>query len=173
MKRLRGSSGPTLYYAGESAQPEGRANNGALLEPIINLRDPLPESPLYEHTGEHWLLVFDHRGACDDACKTGLYTIRQIRLMVGKEMDRVRRIFLHGETPPDTVFLADEHPGLVALRDDRLSEQLQNKKPTTLAAGGYFLIDPHANLVMYFRPDIDPADMVDDIKRLLKLSRIG
>jgi hypothetical protein len=27
--------------------------------------------------------------------------------------------------------------------------------------------------VMYFRPDLDPADMVDDIKHLLRLSRIG
>ena len=39
--------------------------------------------------------------------------------------------------------------------------------------GGYYLVDPHGNLVMYFGPDIDPRDMVDDIKRLLKLSRIG
>jgi len=162
-----------LYYAGGSTQPEGRANHGALLEPIINLRDPLPESPLFEHAGEHWLLIFDYQGGCDAACQDGLYTTRQIRLMLGKEMDRVRRIFLHGETAPDTVFLADEHPGLISLREDRLSEQLQKKRPATLAAGGYFLIDPNTNLVMYFQPDIDPADMVDDIKRLLKLSRIG
>jgi hypothetical protein len=35
------------------------------------------------------------------------------------------------------------------------------------------LIDPLGNLVMYFQPDLDPSQMVDDIKRLLKLSRIG
>ena len=50
---------------------------------------------------------------------------------------------------------------------------LDNKKPDALEAGGYYLIDPHGNLVLYFSPDIDPRDMVDDIKRLLKLSRIG
>jgi hypothetical protein len=27
--------------------------------------------------------------------------------------------------------------------------------------------------VMYFHPDLNPADMVDDIKRLLRLSHIG
>lgn len=162
-----------LYYGGEAAQPEGRANHGALLEPIINLQDSLPESPLYKHAGEHWLLLFEYQANCDEACQSGLYTIRQIRLMLGKEMDRVRRIFLHGETAPDTVFLANEHPGLISLREDRLSEQLQKKRPATLTAGGYFLIDPNTNLVMYFQPDIEPANMVDDIKRLLKLSRIG
>jgi hypothetical protein len=42
-----------------------------------------------------------------------------------------------------------------------------------LPAGGYYLVDPLGNLVMYFRPDLDPSDMVDDIKHLLRLSRIG
>ena len=50
---------------------------------------------------------------------------------------------------------------------------LDDKKPASLQAGGFYLIDPHGNLVMYFSPDVAPRDMVDDIKRLLKLSRIG
>jgi hypothetical protein len=71
------------------------------------------------------------------------------------------------------VLLADEHPGLVALNDGALKELLDNKKPTDLEAGGYYLIDPLGNLLMYFRPDIDPGAMVEDIKHLLELSRIG
>jgi hypothetical protein len=80
---------------------------------------------------------------------------------------------LHGTEPPDTHFIAEEHKGLITLQDAALRSVLDNKKPDTLAGGGYFLVDPHGNLVLYFRPDIDPQDMVDDIKRLLKLSRIG
>jgi len=64
-------------------------------------------------------------------------------------------------------------PGLIALENGGLSAILTNKKPEGLAGGGYYLIDPLGNLVMYFAPDIVPGDMVDDIKRLLKLSRIG
>jgi len=93
--------------------------------------------------------------------------------MLGKEMGRLLRVFLHGESSPDTVMLADKHAGLIALRDDRLLALLQNKKPEVLAAGGYFLMDPLGNLVMYFEPGINPGDMVADIKHLLKLSRIG
>ena len=88
-------------------------------------------------------------------------------------MDRVQRVFLHGETPPDTVFLAEEHPGLITIEDSGLTGLLRNKRPADVPAGGYFLIDPHGNLVMYFRPDLDPAEIVDDIKHLLRLSRIG
>ena len=71
------------------------------------------------------------------------------------------------------MFLDEEHKGLLALADEPLSELLSNKKPRELDGGGYYLVDPLGNLVLYFSPDIDPGDMVDDIKRLLKLSRIG
>jgi hypothetical protein len=80
---------------------------------------------------------------------------------------------LHGDTAPDTVFLANEHSGLIALQNSELSDLLMNKRPTEQPAGGYFLADPLGNLVIYFRPDIDPGDMVEDIEHLLKLSRIG
>ena len=162
-----------LYYGGQSMQPEGRANIGALLEPITHIPDVLPESPLLDEIEGHWLLVYNNEGACDEECRTALYTIRQSRLMLGREMDRVLRIFLHGETPPDTLFLAEEHEGLVTLTDAPLSALLDEKTPVGLADGGYFLVDPRGNLVMYFHPDIDPGAMVDDIKRLLRLSRIG
>jgi len=99
--------------------------------------------------------------------------LRQSRLMLGKEMDRLVRVFLHGDTAPDTVLLAGEHVGLIPLQDSRLYDVLENKKPAELEAGGYYLVDPLGNLVLYFHPDIDPSAMVEDIKHLLELSRIG
>ena len=160
-----------LYYQGGAFQPETRVNHGALLEPIINLEDELPVSAI--HANRAWRLVYANGGPCDDVCRQALHTIRQSRLMLGKEMDRVLRVFLHGDEAPDNLLTADEHQGLITLRDDALRSVLDNKKPRALAAGGYYLIDPHGNLVMYFSPETAPRDMVDDIKRLLKLSRIG
>jgi len=162
-----------LYFAGQDLTPAGRTNNGALLQPITNLNDAVPESPLYAHNDGYWVLLYANDAACDEACAHSLYTLRQSRLMLGKEMDRLVRVFLHGDTSPDTVLLADEHVGLVALNDGALKALLDKKKPVDLDAGGYYLIDPLGNLVMYFRPDIDPGAMVEDIKHLLELSRIG
>lgn len=162
-----------MYFTNSALIPEGRTNHGALLQPIVRLTDALPGSELHVHNEGHWLLLHADAGACDEDCEYALYTLRQTRLMLGKEMDRVVRVFLHGETPPDTVFLAEQHEGLVALRDDSLSELLDGKRPQGLAAGGYYLVDPLGNLVLYFPPDIDPSAMVEDVKRLLKQSRIG
>ena len=160
-----------MYYSGDALQPESRANRGALLEPIVSLVDAAPESQIHE--SRSWRLLYANDGECGERCREALYTLRQSRLMLGKEMDRVERVFLHGDQAPDNLLVSEEHRGLLALQDTALRAVLDDKKPVSLPAGGFFLIDPHGNLVMYFSPDIKPRDMVDDIKRLLKLSRIG
>ena len=160
-----------MYYGGGALQPESRSNHGTLLEPIVNLADAVPGSAL--HDSRAWRLLYANDGECGDSCLQALYTLRQSRLMLGKEMDRVERLFLHGEQAPDTLLLTEEHKGLVTLQDSALRTVLDDKKPGSLPAGGFYLIDPHGNLVLYFSPDVGPRDMVDDIKRLLKLSRIG
>ncbi len=162
-----------LYFSGEDLQPEGRTNHGALLEPITAIADVLPDSTIHSHNDGHWLLLYSNDQECNETCRDALYTIRQARKMLGREMDRVRRVFLHGESAPDTVFLAAEHEGLISMTDSNLGALLASKRPQNFAAGGYYLIDPLGNMVLYFPPDIDPSDMVDDIKRLLKLSSIG
>jgi len=161
-----------MYYGGHF-QPEGRTNHGALIQPIVNIAEELPGSDVAVSGDGYWVLIYADDSVCAGHCRDALYTLRQSRKMLGKEMDRLLRVFLYSESSPDTVMLADEHAGLIALRDDRLLALLQNRKPAALSAGGYFLMDPLGNLVMYFVPDIDPSDMVGDIKHLLKLSRIG
>jgi hypothetical protein len=93
--------------------------------------------------------------------------------MLGREMDRVERVFLHGDAPLDTLYIQAEHEGLVALAETPLADFLVNRIPPDVPPNGYFLVDPLGNLVLYFPPGINPRDMVSDIKRLLRLSRIG
>lgn len=162
-----------IYYSGPALVPEGRTNTGALLEPFVRLADELPDSPLHAVGERKWILLYANAGECDEACAYSLYTLRQSRRMLGEDMDRLVRVFLHGDTPPDTLFLAGEHEGLVTLRDTALDALLNSKRPAELDDLGFFLIDPLGNLVMYFEPDVDPAVMVGDIEHLLELSRIG
>jgi hypothetical protein len=162
-----------MYYGGHFTPTASGSNHGELLEPILSLNEAQPESELLAAGSGHWILLYSNDDSCEQACRDALFTMRQGRLMLGKEQDRVIRGFLHGDTLPDKVFLADAHQGLIATQDESLSRLLNNKKPAEVPNGGYFLVDPLGNLVMYFRPDIEPSDMVDDIKHLLRLSRIG
>ena len=161
-----------MYVSG-SFTPEGRSNHGALLDPVVNVGAVLPESAIVAESGGQWLMLYANAAECGDDCREALYRLRQARLMLGREMERVGRIFLHGDSSPDRVFLEGEHPGLKTMNDNGLRDLLEQKRPKSLMPGGIYLFDPLANLVMYFPPDLEPRDMVDDIKHLLKLSRIG
>lgn len=160
-----------MYYGGHFETTT--SNNGELLEPFASLAEEVPGSEVLERGRGSWLLLYTNNGECADTCRDALYTMRQGRQMLGKEQNRLLRVFLHGATSPDTVFITDEHQGLITTQEAGLSDFLNNKKPTELPDGGYYLVDPLGNLVMYFRPDLNPSEMVDDIKRLLRLSRIG
>jgi hypothetical protein len=94
-------------------------------------------------------------------------------MMLGNYVRRVKRVFLHGATTPDTVFLNEHHQGLITINDGGLRKLLDSKRPDDLPAGGLYLVEPLGNRVMYFSADLAIRNLVDDIKHLLKVSRIG
>lgn len=162
-----------MYYFNSSMTPDSGTNKGALLLPIVSLGDEVPQSEIHKARQNQWLMLYSNIGECDEECGQALVRLRQSRLMLGKDMRRVGRVFLHGDSLPDTVVLEEQHAGLIIMTDSKLSVLLEGKRPTTLASGGCYLIDPLGNLVMYFPPDLNPKEMVGDIKHLLKLSHIG
>ena len=161
-----------MYFSG-ALTPSGRSNYGVLLEPVVNIRDIMPETSLLSLADGQWMLLYANEAECGEPCREGLYRHRQVRLMLGRERQRVVRVFLHGDSPPDTVFLQGEHPGLKTTSDNDLARLLERKRPQDALPGGIYLVDPLFNLVMYFPPDLDPRELVDDVEHLLELSRIG
>jgi len=167
-----------LMYSGIfSWQPSGRTNHGELLQPIVNLGDadlqPTLRALSNGASDKHWLLIYVNTAACEATCQESLYRLRQSRLMLGSEMARVKRVFLHGSAVPDKVFIEQQHEGLLVLGHPDLGDFLRSQRPEHVPAGGLFLVDPLGNLVMYFAAELLPRDMVTDIKHLLDLSRIG
>jgi hypothetical protein len=158
-----------MYRTGVLA-PDGSSNHGDLISPIVNIGE---DSALGELAAGRWVMLYKSDTECGDACRTALHRLRQTRQMIGREMDRVVRVFLHGESPPDKVFLEGEHPGLQTINNKGLRDLLEEKRPNNSPPGGIYLFDPLANLVMYFPPDLKPRDLVDDVQHLLRLSRIG
>lgn len=160
-----------MYFSG-GLNPDGSSNHGDLLEPIINVPAELPDAPVVDLIGERWLMVYANAAGCVDDCPETLHRLRQFRLMLGKDMNRVDRVFVHSQ---ESVLLiqAASDTDLAVLHDGGLIRLLEQKQPPTSAAGGIFLIDPLGNLVMYFAPEIEPRDVLDDIEHLLRLSRIG
>ena len=166
-----------MYFGGDGWRPVATTNYGRLLLPVSTLGEPGNRQPLSAltagQTDNHWILVYVNTAECLDTCMEALYRQRQSRMMLGNDVRRMKRVFLQGAKAPDKVFLDEHHQDLIAIVDSGLGELLNTRRPDNLPAGGLYLIDPLGNLVMYFSAELAQRDVVDDLKHLLNLSRIG
>lgn len=168
------------YFTYYVIKPESRNNYGALLDPR---QYPIPElgshtldgaaASLRDYQGK-WVLLTVGRGDCADACQRQLFTLRQLRLMQGKEMERLERVWLITDGAPVQTMLMREYDGTDMLRVDaaRLAAWLPLEQGGALEDHIY-VIDPRGNLMMRFPKDADPGKMKKDISKLLRASAIG
>jgi cytochrome oxidase Cu insertion factor (SCO1/SenC/PrrC family) len=169
-----------LYYA-SNWRPGGQVNRGELVTPARSLPSVVLLTADGRDTGSgflrgQWTLVYVGDGACDARCRTALYTIRQVRLALGEKMERVQRAFLYRGSCCDQAFFETEHSGLlVANLDSPGGEELLRAFPDTgpALAEHIYVVDPLGNLMMRYESEGAAADMIKDLKRLLKLSHIG
>jgi cytochrome oxidase Cu insertion factor (SCO1/SenC/PrrC family) len=172
-----------LYYAPAAWRPTRTVNHGALIEPARQL----PEVSLPTIEGgatapdflrHRWTLIFAGRGDCDERCHDALYQMRQVRLALNRDMDRVQRLFFATEPCCDRPFLAREHHGLVVARGTsaeagRLLALFPTDSGPVATSGRIYIVDPLGNLMMVHPRDSNPKFLLEDLKRLLKLSQIG
>jgi hypothetical protein len=165
------------YYV---IKPQGRTNYGALIDPRSH---PIPSlatatldgrpQRLSDFKGK-WIMLQADSGICTEPCRTKLLDMRQLRLMQGKDMDRIERVWLVLDKEPLETMLMREYDGTHMLRADALA--VRNWLPVeqgTRIEDHIYLIDPLGNLMMRFPKDADPSKMKKDIAKLLKASRIG
>lgn len=169
-----------MYFSGDWA-PGATSNKGELITPPR----PLPEAPLtlagggttdgnFPHGA--WTLYLRTSDGCGESCRDRLYLMRQSHIALGKEAERVRRVLLVEGAAPDTGWLAGEHPDLLVVQADgedaaALLGAFPAAGPET--ADVIYLSDPLGNLMMRYPVEGDDRRILDDLKKLLKLSRIG
>jgi len=161
----------------------GITSRGQLISPAV----PLTEFALEQQDGDFnldsvrgiWTMLYVSSTPCEDTCKTNLYHMRQVRLLLNHRMNRVQRAVLVAGASPIQAAVLDEHPGLIVAAGDssevlglvrQIADAQQAMEPLPEAI---YLIDPFGNLMLRFAPDLDPGKMLKDIKHLLKVSRIG
>ena len=172
-----------LYYAPSAWRPAGMVNRGILIDPPRQLPQivlPIMQGGVTpaDFLRHRWTLVYVGGGACDERCHAALYQMRQVRLALNQDMERVQRLFVATDGCCDRPFLEREHPGLVvALGRSEAAAHLLKFFPEdagpVAAAGRIYVVDPLGNLMMAHPRDSNPKYLLEDLKRLLKLSQIG
>lgn len=132
-----------------------------------------PVAELAELKGR-WVMVQIAPGACGQTCLDTLHKTHQVRLMTNKEIPRLKRLLLVPEAN------AAEFPA--QLRDEALlvggaSEALLRTFTEAVGhppgEGAVLLLDPFANLILWYDDGFDPYGLLKDLKHLLRASQIG
>lgn len=156
--------------------PDKHKNYGSLLKvtPLTQTAGTLVDGSRFslDALKGKWVMVYVGPAACDEACQKQLYYMRQSRLVMGKDQDRVARVWvLVDQAKPDSALLG-AHPGLYAWRPVQAAflDQFPASRP---GAHHIYVIDPLGNLMMRFPENTDPKGLIKDMKLLLKASQIG
>ncbi|MFO1326940.1 MAG: hypothetical protein U1F56_06255 [Rubrivivax sp.] len=167
------------YLAFFVVRPELRSNYGALIQPTRTLPDLMARSldgrevPLRSLKGQ-WLLVVTGPSACDADCETRLHMQRQLREMIGRDRDRVDKVWLVSDGAELRPALRDAvlaRPEVTVLRVDgaALARWLQPEAGHQLDEHLY-LVDPMGEWMMRFPVGAEPRKVLRDIERLLRAS---
>jgi hypothetical protein len=105
-----------------------------------------------------------------------LYNTRQVRAALGADRERVQRVFLAKGACCDLEWLHAQQPDLVTVQASAAAAPL-----TTIlehagrgpSADRVYLVDPLGNLMMCYAADARPKGMLEDLKKLLRLSHVG
>ncbi len=164
------------YYV---IRPEARSNYGTLIMPPV----PMPSAAdlrLRTVSGEavqpqllkgQWLLVVVAPGACDAACEQQLFLQRQLREVLGKDKDRLDRVWLvpEGEPPRAALLPAMAQGWVLQAPMAELQAWLRPEAGQDLSAGLY-LVDPRGDWMMRWPAQADPSRVKKDLVKLLKAS---
>ncbi|MDH5736665.1 MAG: hypothetical protein OEZ23_00070 [Gammaproteobacteria bacterium] len=163
-----------MYLYFPELAPETTTNQGTFLVPIVHLESLAIE----EVVAEKWTLIMIGDGHCDPDCRQRMYLARQVHMALGKDVNRVHRLYLYTETelmPEFAAYIAETHPGLEAKQGN--SEHLQAALGAAVQGADLneivLLMDPLGNLVLYYLPEQVGKPLQKDLKHLLKLSQIG
>jgi len=165
-----------MYYV---VRPEGRRNFGELINPQRPL-PPLATQTLEGKTGkltalkDQWLLLSVAGGACDTRCEQNLYFQRQLRESLGREKERLDRVWLVDDDMPVRPALLPALAAATVLRvqPGDLAQWLE-PSPGKRLQDHLYLVDPLGNLMMRFPADMDAeggAKAKRDLDRLLRAS---
>jgi hypothetical protein len=167
------------YFTYYVIRPQGRVNHGELIEPQRSLPSAaaLPLATLDGRPFEatrlkgQWLLLVVGGGACDALCERQLYLQRQLREVLGKDKDRVDRVWLIDDAQPVRAELQAALEGVTVLRAP--SEALATWLPVPEGAAAdahFFVVDPLGNLMMRFPAPSEGRKIQRDLGKLLRAS---
>lgn len=162
-------------------RPES-GNYGSLVQPVRKIGWPELESVdgkrFEEGFERRWSFLLFAGERCAERCRENLFYMRQIRTLLGRDTLRLQNVLITAVPLDETtrIFLR-EFPNLVVIenyRDPALYSQFTIDGEAAVGSSAkMYLVDPDNNFMMHYPVDSDQNRVLEDIKKLMKLSQIG
>ena len=160
-------------------RPDGRSNYGELIVPTrvmpaLRLLALDGTAAPAERLRGQWLLLVVGPSTCGAACEQRLFLQRQLREMLGRERERLDKIWLvtdPGPLAPALAAAVQAQPATTVLRADAadLARWLVPAAGQRLQDHVY-IVDPMGEWMMRLPADADPGKAKRDLDRLLRAS---
>ena len=161
-------------------RPDGRTNYSELIAPPRPVPSDLPLTDLRgaavkaESLKGQWLLVVVAGGACDATCERHLWLQRQLRETLGREKDRLDKVWLITDAAAPRAqtldaILTNTQASVLRVPQAALAQWLQPARGQALADHLY-IVDPLGNWMMRVPPEAEPGKLKRDVEKLLRAS---
>ncbi len=168
--------------------PESRTNQGILINPLLPFSElplkTLDGSPIDITADRTWSMVLIGDERYESVAKRQLSLMNQSHIALGKEQNRVKMLYLIPENVESEQnqalirYSTKKHPliQIVITTDSSffdLTHELLTKNQEAEYSSLLFIVDPMGNAMLYFLPKHADKDILNDLKRLLKHSKMG
>jgi cytochrome oxidase Cu insertion factor (SCO1/SenC/PrrC family) len=172
-----------LFFKGNLQQIR-LSHHGDLIAPPINISEILFHEKQEAFKGSNfngkWWLVYTAPHLCYQECQNTLYNMQQLRLALGKNTERVERLYIinpHCSISICQQTAAKDYAGMKQVSLDKTEFDnlfgAYNDSSSEHSVGELFILDPNGNMMMHYPGNKEARDILTDIKRLLKTSKIG
>lgn len=162
-------------------RPES-GNYGSLVQPVKQIDWPQLSSvdgrQFDDGFGRRWTFLIFSGDSCDELCYSNLFYMRQIRTLLGRDTMRLQNVLVTAAPLGEKLkAYLREFPNLVVIENNRQPEFYSQFRLDGLGDVGdrprMYLVDPDQNFMMHYPEESDQDQVLDDIKKLMKLSQIG
>jgi hypothetical protein len=167
------------YFTYFVIRPEGRTNYSTLILPTRSM----PALPLGTLDGApvtaaslrgQWLLVVVGPSSCDEACQKQLFMQRQLREMLGRERDRLDKVWLVTDggavAEPLRAAMQSGVPTQVMRVDESALVQWLQPEAGRGLQDHMYVVDPMGEWMMRVPANAEPARVKRDLDKLLRAS---
>lgn len=153
----------------------GQTNKGELLTPPLALTTWVPGEAASTSSGlaSRWWITYVVPADCDAACRNSWEALPRMQAGLGRYRDRVGVLLISGAGSAAVLDALRRDPQVRVMHSELAAADLA-------ASGRWHIMDPMGWIMLRYVPPADPhaavlaaQDLLDDLQKLLKVSRIG